>query len=350
MKIMNRVSSFLMCVLFLSLGALLIFKPEICKNSVANAIILCGQVLIPSLFPFSVCVLFLMNSKIFEKLEFLSPITLKIFGLSFYPFVILIFSMLGGYPIGAKLLNEAVENEILTQKQAKKMLCFCVNAGPAFIVSAVGSGILKNSKIGFVLLLSHILSSLLICRFFGNINITSKKTDTYLSLADNFVLSASSSANAMTGICSYVILFSVINGYIEHFSEKIHFLKPIMYITEVTKAVTKTHNVYMISFLLAFSGICIWCQILSVTKAIKINIFKFALFRIIHGVLSSLITYLSLKIYPLETETFSNISNFSKKAFISGKALGISLFILGIVFIISLSNRQNRTKILEEMV
>lgn len=350
MKILKKVSSFLMCVLFLSFSVLLILKPEVCKNSVANSIILCGQILIPSLFPFSFCILFLMNSEIFEKLEFLSPITFKIFGLSFYPFVILVFSMLGGYPIGAKLLNEAVKSEILTQEQAEKMLCFCVNAGPAFIVSAVGSGILKNSEMGYVLLISHILSSLLICRFFGNINITSPKNDTYLSLADNFVFSASSSANAMTGICSYVILFSVINGYIEHFSEKIHFLKPIIYITEVTKAVAKTHNIYQISFLLAFSGICIWCQILSVSKAIKINIFKFALFRIIHGLLSVLTTFLILEVYPLEITTFSNISSFSSKPFVSSASLGFSLFVLGVVFIISLSNRQNKTKILEEIV
>ncbi|MBO5321307.1 MAG: hypothetical protein J6B22_01710 [Clostridia bacterium] len=350
MKIKKRIFSFLMCILLLSFAVLMIIKPEICKKSVASAILLCGQVIIPSLFPFGVCVLFLMKSGICENLEFLSPITLKISGLSAYPFFIFLFSMLGGYPIGAKLLNEAVESEILTQKQAEKMLCFCVNAGPAFIVSAVGNAVLKNTNIGYILLISHILSSLSICRFSGKITAWPQKTNTYLSASDNFVSSASSSANAVTGICFYVILFSAVTGYIDYFSKEFPILKSFLYITEITGAVTKTRNVYIISFLLAFSGICIWCQIFSVAKAIKINVFKFAFFRIFHGFLSSLITFLILKIYPLETETFSNISSFPTKVFVSGKALGISLFILGIVFIISLSNRQNSQKMLEELL
>ena len=350
MKIKNRFFSLLGCILFLSFAVLLILKPEICKSSISMAILLCGQVIIPSLFPFGVCVLFLMKSGICEKLEFLSPVTIKIFGVSTYPFIILIFSMLGGYPIGAKLLNEAVKTNSLTEKQAEKMLCYCVNAGPAFIISAVGSGILNNSKIGYVLLISHIASSFLICRFNGKITAHQQKARIYLSTSENFVSSVSSSANAVTSICFYVILFSSITAYIEYFSKNLPILEPVTYITEITSAVTKTNNIYIISFLLAFAGICIWCQIFSVAKKIKINFLKFAFFRVLHALLSALITYLILRIHPLDIDTFSNVSDFSSKIFVSGKALGISLFILGIVFVIALSNRQNKTKILEEIV
>lgn len=41
------------------------------------------------------------------------------------------------------------------------MLRFCVNAGPAFIISAVGAGMLGNVRAGAVLFAAHILAALL---------------------------------------------------------------------------------------------------------------------------------------------------------------------------------------------
>lgn len=340
-------------VILISLFAfLLVLKPEICKNSIANSIILCSRVLIPSLFPFSVCVLFIMKSGIIDKIKFLSPVTERIFGLSVEAFSIMLLSMLGGYPIGAKLINNALSDGQLTEKDSGVMLNFCINAGPAFIISAVGDGILHSNKLGYILLFSHIVSSFIICIFYSFIckksysatKIQVKK----ISPADNFVLSASEGASVTINICSFVILFSAITAYIEHFSNTFTILKPILYLTEVTLAVTKTNSIYLISFLLGFAGFCIWCQILSVGKNIKINFISFLLCRIIHGALSCGITALIIKISKTALPTFSNNLSFNASPSVSGTALSVALLIMGIIFIISLSNHRNSTKILEE--
>ena len=42
------------------------------------------------------------------------------------------------------------------------MLRFCVNAGPAFIISAVGAGMMGSVRMGAVLFAAHILASLLL--------------------------------------------------------------------------------------------------------------------------------------------------------------------------------------------
>ena len=42
------------------------------------------------------------------------------------------------------------------------MLRFCVNAGPAFIISAVGAGMLGSVRMGVVLFAAHILASVLV--------------------------------------------------------------------------------------------------------------------------------------------------------------------------------------------
>ena len=352
MKFYKKIKIIAFTSVLCALGVLLISNPEICKETIARSIVICSRVLIPSLFPFSVCVLFIMNSGVLKELSFISTFIKKLLGLNTQMLSVFILSMLGGYPLGAKLINEEIEKGEISQKDGAKILNFCVNAGPAFIVSAVGSGFLNSKPAGYILLFSHIFSSLLIClfyRFFDNgfsFNETQSKEE--LSVADNFVFSAAQGASVTLNICSFVILFSAITGYIEFYSEKFTLLKPLIYLTEVTAATAKTNNIYLIAFLLGFGGICIWCQILSVGKSIKINLFTFALFRIIHGILSLSITALLLKIFKITLPTFSNNTSFDGNLSVSGTAVSISLLVMGIIFIISLSSDKKNIKILEE--
>lgn len=338
----------------LSFAFLLVWKPQICKTGVINAVILCGQVLIPSLFPFGVCVIFIMKSGILNRLYSLSPLTCRLFGLPADLFSLMLLSMVGGYPIGAKLLNEAVKEKRISEYEGCRMLNFCINAGPAFIISAVGSGILKSEKMGFILLFSHLTASLIICessRFFkkpySNLSPHIKKA---ISSIDNFVISASDAASVTLNICTFVILFSAINSYIEYFADELPFLRFLLYFTEVTFAVTKTRNIYFISFLLGFGGFCIWCQIFSTAKSIKIKPLTFVISRIAHGLLSMTMTKILLFLFPLETETFSNNVVFSKNASVSGVTVGIALLTMSILFVISLSGKVKNIKILEEFI
>lgn len=345
----KKINNAFLLFLVIILGALLIINPKICEKSVAYSIVLCARVLIPSLFPFGVCMLYIMKSGITEKLNFIYPFT-RLLKLTPMAFIIMVMSMLGGYPIGAKLINEAVLQGTIAEKDAKRLINFCVNAGPGFIVSAVGVGLLKNQKIGYVFLASHITASLLICIFSKGVRTSEKKSFRNLSPTENFVTSAGESASTILSICGFVILFGVITAYIEHYSQQLPFLKPLIYIAEITTAITKTDNIYLISFLLGFSGLCIWCQVLCVGKNIKINLLSFALHRILHGLLSSGITYILVKLFKISQPTFSNSAEFTPFLFVSGTALGVSLLILGLIFIISLSSKQKNAKILEEFI
>lgn len=337
-------------VLIFTLSVLLLYKPDICKNAVAGGIMLCGSVIIPSLFPYMVCMLYIINSDLTKKSQILTPITKRLFGLSQFPFLIMVFSFLGGYPIGGKLINDAVKNKALTQSQGRTMLNFCVNAGPAFIVTVVGSNVFHSEKIGYILLFSHILSSIIICVF--SPKITAKNTDDThnISIIDNFVFSASSAAANIISICGYVILFAVISAYLKHFSAFIPVLSQAACFLEITTAVTQVKNIYLISFLLGFSGICIWFQIFSVAKELKINIISFAASRLTHGGLSAAITFVLLKIFPTRLPTFSNTEAAPQISSIPKPALSVSLLILGIALIISLEHRENNRKILEDMI
>lgn len=339
-------------VVFLFL-LLLIINPKPCREGAISGLLLCGRVIIPSLFPFTFCVLFIMKSGILEKIGFLKPVTEKIFGLSPFLFSLVIMSFLGGYPVGAKLLNTCVAEKRLEPHTAGMMLNFCINAGPGFVIAAVGSGILGSQILGVILLLSHISASFVLWIILSFL-IKDIKNESFknprLNPAENFVLSVSESASSVMSICSFVILFSAVNSYIEFFSQKYTNLKFLTFLTEVTNAVTKTNNIYIISFLLGFGGLCVWCQIIALGSDLKIRLMNFVLFRILHGVLSCLFTYFILNIFNITVPTLSNGRTFNFNLLYSSPSVTISLLIMCIIFIISISSKKIAGKITEDML
>lgn len=333
---------------------LIIINPAICKAGAISGILMCGRIIIPSLFPFTMCVLFIIKSGVLQKLEPLTPTTKAFFGITADEFSLLILSMIGGYPVGARLIKESADNGVITETQSRIMLNYCINAGPAFIIGAVGTGILGSKEIGYLLLASHIIASLFlcfICRFFRTEEkLSVKAPPIHISIADNFVVSASEAASSVLGICAFVILFSAINAYIKAFSIKLPFLKFLLLLTEVTNAVTYTDNIILISFLLGFGGFCVWCQVISAAKDIKINYSLFLLFRLIHGILSAAFTSLGLRVFGITLPTFSSGGEFSFSALYSTPTLTVSMLAMSIIFAISLTTKKYSAKILEDIV
>ncbi len=330
---------------------LVIISPKVCTVGAAKGLLLAGRVIIPSLFPFTACVLFIMKSGGLELLSFAAPFTKKVFHLSPELFSLMLLSFMGGYPVGAKLLNEAVKTGRLSKENAGIMLNYCVNAGPAFVVLAVGGGILGSKKTGYILLAAHIAASLILSLFFGfyikNENTVCSKTEISPGSADNFVSAVSDAASAVFSVCAYVILFSAVNEYMGYAAQRIPFLKYLSPLLEVTNAVTGMRNIVIIAFLLGFAGISVWCQILSVGKLIRINFAAFTLSRIVHGLLSALFCALLLKAFGIAV-TASALVKYTPSY--SGAALSLSMLSMVIVLIISLFSEKRTGNILKDIV
>lgn len=334
--------------------AMIISNPQVCKSGVTEGILLCGRVIIPSLFPFTVLVIFLIKIDFMRNLSFLNRPVRFIFGLNTDEFFIMLMSFIGGYPIGAKLINEAVKNGSIIPTKARIMLNYCVNAGPAFIIGAVGNAILGAKILGNVLFVSHITSSLIFVLFFRvSSKLQENKKQVKLicnNAVDSFTLSVSDAAASIISICAFVIFFFCVTSYINSLADKFAPLNHLVYFLEITNAVNRTNNLYFISFLLGFGGISVWCQIFSCAKEIKINYSGFILCRIIHGLLSVLTTFVQLKIFNITVPTISNIKTLSFSHFHSTPAVSISMIIMCLVFILSLKKEKSVGKLLGDMV
>lgn len=330
------------------LSVLLLKYPSVCKNAIMNGIALCTQIIIPSLFPFTFCVLFLQRAVTTKTVQLKKCKPFKFLGMSLPFLVIFLLSLIGGYPIGANLLNESDA----TPKTAATMLNFCVNAGPAFILSAVGNGIFQSTQIGVILLASHLIPPFIIAFISRNKleNTTNQKYKSSLNFSDNFILSAVQSCSALKNICIYVLLFSVICAYTNKLGEFVPPIKHIGMFLEVTNGITQTKNIYLVSALLGFGGISVWFQIFSLCKQKRPNLLKFGLWRVFHGLLSAFITFILVKIVRPQIPTLSNGIASAFSPFSSSAAVGISLIIMGIILLISLGDKKYTGKLLDDIV
>ena len=354
LKIKN-ISKFVIFI-FLSIAIVfLIIYSDICKIGIERGIMLCGNVIIPSLFPFTVCILIIMKMDFRLENKFLSKVLRCIFGQNFDMFFTMLFSFVAGYPIGCKLINELYLQNKIDIKTANIMQMYCVNAGPAFIISAVGVGVLHSEKIGIILFVSHIASSLIIAFFtakFTKINFKKNtlKIEKNKNFSEIFVNASADAAASVMSICVYVILFSCSNSYLVYFLKDVPIFKNIVYFTEVTSSITFTKNIVFISFLLGFSGLSIWCQIFSISKNAKPNFKLFVLGRMLHGGISALLTCTFLRIFNIKQSVFSNAQNYQIKTSYGNIALSISLLIMLIVLSIYIYSKNCSGKLLDDVI
>ncbi len=318
---------------------LFVISPDICCKFAKDGLVLCSTTVIPSLFPITVCVVFIMKRISNIDLSFFDRIANRLFKLNTSEFLIFLFSLLGGFPTGARLIENAYRNKEISKNKAHILECFCVNAGPGFIIIAVGLNIFYSKKIGYILFLSHFLSALLmafVSGFFIKDEQKPVRKTISSDIADDFTLSCSDSADTVLSVCAYVVFFSVIIGYLQNYG--IRYLPCFL---EVTTALKSTENLYFASFLLGFSGICVWCQILAITKNVGINFKLFFISRLLNGLLNSGFTFLFAKIFKISLPAVSIGNITAVSVFDNNISVFISLLLMSILLIISLENKKN---------
>lgn len=350
-----RIKQLLKYIVIISALSVLLIFTEQGRAGASNGMILCAKVIIPSLLPFSTFIIILMRLITVKKSGFLNNFSNKVFGLNTQEFMIFIFSMIGGYPIGAGMLSDLYSQNKIDRKKATLMQCFCINGGPAFMIMAIGTGLFSSRNLGIVLFFSSVLSSVFLAvlmRFFYSKESLKEEVATQAkqSFSHIFIDSIHTASTSVFTVCVYVILFSSLNSCLIKISEYIKPVGIIKYLTEITSAVGLTRNVYIISFLLGFAGFCIWLQIYALSENFGMNIPLFAFFRILHGLLNCLFTYLLLKIFNVTVLTISNNITYTSKNFYTTPALAFSLLCMVILLCLSVTTKKSGGNILKDVL
>lgn len=335
----------LLAATFLAACALLIF-PSAAAAGAKNGIGYCLQILVPSLYPFMVLSVFVVKCGLSEKIgrlfEAPARALLKLPGSAS---ATILMSMIGGYPTGARSVAALYESNLISESQAARMLCFCVNSGPAFVISAVGAGFLKNQQAGVILFASQILASIalsLICGITGKAEPASKSVKNLpsKSIANALIASASDAAHAMINMCCFVVLFAALMNLLRLWVKTPQSAAALSGLLEVTGGcsdfVKLNLPLWAISFIIGWGGICVHFQVLSSVERIRVGLPRFLFFRLLHGTLAALITGGLMQIFPLSTQAFSNTSAQLAANFSGSVPAAAALIALCAAFVFSL--------------
>lgn len=254
----------------------LILDAKTAMAAAIEGIELCIKTVIPALFPFFVLSGVLRNTMQETQMKILKPVG-RLCGISDGNLHLLLIGLIGGYPVGAQYISQAYESGRISEQEAKRMLGFCNNAGPAFIFGICAKQF-HSALAGWGLWLIHILSAVIAGILLPQSGQSRRQRSP--TPANGKKLSVfEASVKSMAYVCGWVLLFRIVIGFLRRwvmwlFPTGIQVL--LCGILELTNGCAELYKLDddTIRFLLCvcmlnFGGLCVGMQTIAVTSSLK---------------------------------------------------------------------------------
>ena len=308
---------------------------------VKEALYLCYNTVIPSLFIFMVLTVFLSGLPVCRFLGVpFSPVfrLLKIKDTKIVSYCIL--SILSGFATGGYFLNK-IKEENLCDNNALGIISILVsNNSPAFIISAVGINMLGHIQSGIILYFSVLISSFITAFIFSFIFPYSCISNTKnINISDTTFISALNCAViSIVNICGIVIFSFSICKVLLLYSQNVYISSLFSVIFEVTTACKMIinnvgKNLYLICAALCFCPLSTYFQIKSFDTSNSINLKILMLSKIIHIPLSMLILRIAINLFPQSFSVYAN-SDISVNMYWNSPQISCCFLITAICFVI----------------
>lgn len=279
---------------------------------------------LPGLFPFMFLTKLLTEvGTVFKATSKCNKLSYALFntgGVSIYAFFM---SIISGYPIGARIIGDFHDKQLVNSNDATIMSVFCTTSGPIFVIGTVGTIMFKNFYFGIVLYLSHIVSALLLGILVGQLSKARRKnkffnppTFTQPEKSKNLVSDCLvSTINSLFIVGAYITLFYLLAEIFDtlHIFDalcyllspafsvfgfsQVHIRGMVYGLLEVTRGASFLSNVggrlsmTITSFILSFSGMSIIMQSMAFLKPAGVKTFNFILFKLAHAFISAILCY-----------------------------------------------------------
>lgn len=267
------------------------------RRTTSEALSLCARSVIPSLFPFLVVSSLLVSMGFGQWISphfagFMTPL----FRLPGHASSALVLGLVGGYPIGAQTASSLYQAGLLTRQETQRLLAFCNNSNPVFLISVLGAGIFGSTRIGIWLWLIHVASALIVGLFFRGNNANTRPSGrsqviSTISLSRAFVSAVRGAATGMLSICAFVILFYVLAAPLAALSPPVGtLLVGSLELFSLTPLLTPDR----FSFILAagcagWGGLSVLCQTAAVLEENGLSLRPCILGKLLQGLLSALL-------------------------------------------------------------
>lgn len=321
--------------------ALIAIFPSAAIEGASSALSAWATVVVPSLMPFFIaCRLFLESGGAGAVARLLSPVTRRLFALPAAFSYVLLSSVLGGYPLGARLTADLYDQGALSEKEAQALVCCTSTSGPLFIIGAVSVGMLGSASYSLYLLLPHYLSILLVAAVVGRIFPKSPpknlpKLTAYTSMGDALSSSVTSAVNSMLSVGGLMVLFSVALSCLWSMPFLPEGLFKCVFggLLEMTTGCMNSgllpieFRLVFLSGVISFGGLCVHAQTHAVCAASGLKLKGFAIAKAAHGLLSALLTWGAVRLFPLALPTMSGPIEKGGSLLFSGAAALLCLMV-----------------------
>ena len=314
----------------------LLVDPQSAMEAARSGLTLCGNVIIPSLFPFFVLSSLVVDLGLAGYLgRLLERVMRPLFRVNGACASALALGFIGGYPVGARTAISLYQSGMCSRTEAQRLLAFCNNSGPAFILGVVGAGVFASSRVGVLLCLAHALASVcvgVLFRFYpgdgkgrrggGTPPAPRFQARRFTAVFTGAVKNAFLST---LNICAFVIFFTVVlqmlvtTGVLPGTARLLGLLLSPLGLTEewarrlltglveissgvwtLTGEGTFSGRLTMAAFLLGWAGLSVHCQVLSFLGDSGLSPRTYLAGKLLHGGLSALFVAGLARLLPLE--------------------------------------------------
>ena len=239
------------------------------RGSILDAGERCVTVLIPSLYLYALLAAMLIRSGVIARLS--RP--LGKWGM----LLVVLFSQIGGYPVGAQMLHEMRRSEAISAVQERKWLCVCMGCGPGFLFGTVCQGVTPG-LCAWMLLSCSLPPIMLALLLLDDVKLPEVEFPRFSAILTQ---SAESAANAMLKVTAMVLAFAGGMGILEGMG--FFTMMPPQWegltrsLLEVS-CVTRVRSLPLAAAVLSFGGICVHLQIAAICEG-NVDWVKFWLCR-----------------------------------------------------------------------
>ena len=196
----------------------LVLAPREAIESARYALRLCAELILPSLLPFFTASALLIRLGFPHRLSrLLAPLARRLWGVSGAGATAFFAGICGGYPLGAQTVGELYASGQVSKEEAERLLGFCNNSGPSFLVGVIGASLLGSRAAGLWLYAIHVLAAALTGLVFrardgGD---SAPLAAEELSLPEALVGAVRQALEAVLNVSGFVVCFCVLSGMLD---------------------------------------------------------------------------------------------------------------------------------------
>lgn len=315
-----KISDILKSSFILILAVLTVIFPKETADSAVGSINICINSIIPSMFAFMVITTYIQSSCLYRVIfRPILPALSRIVRADDNILSIFLLSLIGGYPVGIKLLKEDIAQNTNSPAIARghsiaSLFCYCIS--PSFAIIMIGNGVFGSTEAGVIVYISSTLANITAAAVISHIYDLKSSSNREKTFTGNLTGAVNSASKALFGICTVIVAFNIALTCVSELLKCAGIIVPpiVAGFFEISNLLNiESPSVSLIPFVSAIAssgGICVMLQCAAIGGDIlKIN--EFIAARVSCALLSGLYTMIILKFTDISVSVSTFARNYS---------------------------------------